>query len=191
MKNGQIGDNQIISLLFDRDQRGLEEIRNKYSRLYGGILRGILEDPQDADECENDLLLALWDSIPPNSPENLMAYICRIARNLGIDRQRANRRKKRGGESGITAELDDSVPDTLSPSFEDEERSAAIRAVVDKFLLELDPTTRVLFLRRYYFFESCEQLAERFRMKRGTVSSKLHRARNQLKNALKKEGINL
>lgn len=50
----------------------------------------ILDDPQDAEECVNDAWLGAWNSIPPQRPDPLRAYVCRIVRNLSLKKLRAN-----------------------------------------------------------------------------------------------------
>ena len=58
-------DNRIIELLFERAENALDEVSHKYSRLYKGILREVLSDECDVEECENDVLMAVWNTIPP------------------------------------------------------------------------------------------------------------------------------
>ena len=73
-------DNEIIGLFFKRSEAALDEVSKKYSGLYKGLLTKILGDDFDADECANDVLLALWNTIPPNHPRSLSAYVCKIAK---------------------------------------------------------------------------------------------------------------
>ena len=69
-------DNRIIELLFERAENALDEVSHKYSRLYKGIIREVLSDECDVEECENDVLMAVWNTIPPNRPDSLSSYIC-------------------------------------------------------------------------------------------------------------------
>ena len=64
-------DNRIIELLFERAETALNEVSHKYSRLYKGIIREVLSDECDVEECENDVLMAVWNTIPPNRPDSL------------------------------------------------------------------------------------------------------------------------
>ena len=88
-------DNRIIELLFERAENALDEVSHKYSRLYKGIIREVLSDEYDVEECGNDVLLAVWNTIPPNRPNSLPSYICKIARRIGINRFKYNTRQKR------------------------------------------------------------------------------------------------
>lgn len=105
-------DNMIIASFWERRESVLEDVSAKYAKLYHGILREILIDEGDVEECANDTLLALWNSIPPNRPNHLPSYICMIARRIGINRYKHNTRQKRGGGYMLLlAELEDSIPD--------------------------------------------------------------------------------
>ncbi|MBE6959900.1 MAG: sigma-70 family RNA polymerase sigma factor [Ruminococcaceae bacterium] len=182
-------DNQILSALFDRNETAMTVLSVKYGHLYRSILWEILENSQDVEECANDTLLAVWNSIPPNMPQNLSAYICKIARRIGIDRLRYQTRKKRGSGYAVTlSELENCLPDTR---FSNPEDRMHIRAVLSQFLGELDITTRVLFIRRYVWMESVSSLAIRYNLIENTVSARLSRARKKLKKVLEKEEITL
>ena len=182
-------DVRIIELLFARSESALEEVSRKYSRLYMRILGGILVDAHDGEECANDLLLAVWNSIPPNRPRSLLAYVCKLARRIGIDRFRYNTGKKRNGEYTVSlTELSECLPSD-EPVAEDGERTSRIREVLSEFLRDCDAETRVLFVRRYVFLESVAELASRFALAENRVSVKLYRARKRLKKLLAREGI--
>jgi len=178
-------DNAIIELLFERSDTALAELGRKYSRLYRGTIREVLANESDIDEAENDLLLAIWKSIPPNRPRNLAAYVCALARRIGVDKLRYNTRLKRGaGYTLMLSELDD-IADTVS----DELPDGRIVEILDGFISGLDAETQILFVRRYVYLESVTSLAERFEMSENHVSVKLYRARKRLKKILEEEGI--
>ncbi len=180
-------DSKIIDQLFDRGENALDELSRKYSRLYKGILREMLGDESDVEECANDVLLAVWNSIPPSRPDSLPAYVCRIARNIGINRLKYNKRQKRdSGYTVLLSELDDCIPDT-GADFREESRR--IGSVLSDFIRNLDAETRILFVRRYIYLESVTSLAKRFGMSENAVSVKLFRARIKLKKVLEKEDI--
>lgn len=180
-------DNMIIEAFWERRENVLGEVSAKYSKLYRGVLREILVDTEDIEECANDLLLALWNSIPPNRPDNLAGYICVLARRIGINRYRHNTRIKRGGGyTLLLSELEDSIPDQSEAYEEDGEK---IAQVLSDFVKEMDAQSRVLFVRRYLFCESTTSLSKRFDLSENTVAVKLFRIRKRLKEKLRKEGI--
>ena len=64
-------DQQIVALFWLRSEEALEQARAKYGRLLQQLCGNILDDPQAAEECVNDTLLALWNTIPPQRPAPL------------------------------------------------------------------------------------------------------------------------
>ena len=184
-------DKEIIDLLFARSENALIELSQKYSQLYKGVLGNMLCDSCDVEECANDVLLAVWNSIPPNDPLNLPAYICKIARRIGINRNKYHTREKRNASYTITlSELDDCIPNREASVSMDVD-SEYIRTVLSDFLRTLDAETRILFVRRYIYLETVTSLAERFKMSENHISVKLFRARKKLKKMLEKEEIYL
>ena len=181
-------DSTIIDLLFRRSEKGLEALDKRFRGLSFSVMSGVLESAEDREECYNDLLLAVWNSIPPQRPLCLEAYVCALSRRVAIDRYRHNTRDKRNAPYTLMlSELEDGVPDT--PCAEDED--GVITAAINDFLKKLDPTTRVLFVRRYIRCESVEELAARFDMSPNAVSSRLYRARVKLCKYLYKENIRI
>ena len=90
-------DKRMTDMIYARDEDGLRAAAEMYGSLCRRVAAGILASPEDAEECFNDALLAVWNSIPPNRPASLSAYICRITRNIAINRFKASTCQKRGG----------------------------------------------------------------------------------------------
>lgn len=90
-------DEQIIQLFFERSEQAISATEERYGAYCRSILRNVLEDPGDREECLNDVYFKLWSQIPPYRPECLRAFVGSIARNCALDRYRARRAEKRGG----------------------------------------------------------------------------------------------
>ena len=186
-------DERIVEMLLARDETALGELDKKYRRLCGKQLSSLLDDHSDIEECINDLLVAVWNSIPPNRPDHLPSYLCKLARRIGVNRLKYNNREKRSTASTVMlSELSECVPDnTFAEEMESEVRAEIIRRAVAAFVKTLDPETRVLFVRRYFYAESVKELSERFGMSENKISVRLYRARAKLKAILEKEGIHV
>ena len=99
-------DSEIVSLYLARDEAAVAQTAEKYGARLRGLARSILDDEHAAEECENDVYLAAWNSIPPHEPRDyLFAYLARIARHTAIDRCRARSRRPES-----LAELDECLP---------------------------------------------------------------------------------
>lgn len=95
-------DKQIIRLFFERSEQAITELSQKYGDLCMKIAKSILNDHQDAEECVNDAYLGAWNSIPPQSPDPLRSYICRIVRNRSLKKLRTNSAIKRGSQFEVS-----------------------------------------------------------------------------------------
>ncbi|HIS45732.1 MAG TPA: sigma-70 family RNA polymerase sigma factor, partial [Candidatus Scatomorpha merdigallinarum] len=77
-----------------------------------------------------------------------------------------------------------------APSPEDAAISSELSELINCFLGSLNERERGIFLRRYFYVETPEQIAERYGLKRGNVSTILSRTRSKLKSFLESEGYN-
>lgn len=104
-------DREIIQLFFDRDERAIAESRDKYGKYCDGIAAGILHTREDREECVSDTWLRAWQTIPPQNPASLKAYLGRLCRCFAIDRYRHLRRRKRSRDMEcVLTELDGICP---------------------------------------------------------------------------------
>ena len=90
-------DKELIQLYFNRDEQAICETQRIFGRYLYTIAHNILGSVQDAEECVNDVLMRLWNHIPPAKPENVHAYFSSVARSVARSRYKANHTIKRGG----------------------------------------------------------------------------------------------
>lgn len=183
-------DENIIELYLQRSQQAVLETKKKYGAYCRAITRNILSNYLDIEECENDTYLAAWNTIPPQIPRKLSIFLGRIARNIALDKHGYNTAKKRNNEfEVILAELEECIAgdDTVESAFEVGE----ISNVLNQFLYTLDVQARNVFIKRYWYSASVEELCEQFHMSSSKVKSMLFRTRKKLKLYLEEEGIHL
>lgn len=181
-------DSKIIELFFDRDENALLQTSAKYGAYCSSIAFNVLGNPEDAGECMNDTLLRAWNSIPPQRPQSLRAYLGRIARNLALDRYDRLTAEKRGGGQYELAldELSECIAETERP-YEDSQLSA----LIDAFLEKQDAEKRKMFVKRYFYLDPVKKIAKDLSVSESKVKTTLLRLRNSLKEELQKEGINI
>ena len=181
-------DSAIIDLYWARDQAAVTETDRKYGPLCRSLSLRITGSREDAEECVNDTWHRAWDTMPPQRPESLGAYLLRIVRNLSIDRWRARRAEKRGcGLESLVLELEDCVP--AAPSAEAAWEARETAAAIDRWLDGLDRADRVLFVRRYWYGDRVDELAARLGKSPNTTAQRLRRLRAGLRRALEREGV--
>ena len=175
-------DQQIIELFYARAECAIEECAKKYGAYCRTIAGHILPDDSDVEECVSDTWLRVWNAIPPNRPERLGAFLGWITRNLALDRLRAEKRR-----CPIREELGECLT-AGDPTASMVDRVVLTQAL-DRFLAGLPPKKRKLFLRRYWYFASVEELSRDFGMRESNVKMTLLRLRRELKVQLEQEGI--
>ena len=182
-------DRQIIALYNERSEAALSETAKKYGRYCRTIAYNILFSEEDTEECVNDTWLRAWESIPPQCPERLSAFLGKITRNLALNRYKHNTREKRGGGQTLLVleELAECIPG--GNSTEADAEGALLVDVLNRFLEEQPAEKRKVFLRRYWYLCSVKEIAEDFGLSESNVKMTLLRMRSKLKQTLEKEGI--
>ena len=56
-------DTDIVGLFWDRNEDAVSETKKQYEQYCMYIAKNVLQNEQDAEECFNDALLAVWKSI--------------------------------------------------------------------------------------------------------------------------------
>lgn len=205
-------DDDLALRLCKRDPEALETLISRYSRELFYFIRLVLDGigvPQDAEECVNDLFVAVWQEIDTFDANRgtLHTWLTMRAKYIALDRRRqlcrrqahsmqpADETRQWGStdgsgnrqSSGRGYEYDHRValpphPETSMESLleQSEQREELRRALAT--LPELD---RYLIYQRYFKFASTEELATQTGLTRHAVDTRLWRARKSLREALK------
>ena len=181
-------DGRIVEMYFERKENAIAETAKKYGRFLRDMAGRILQSPEDVEECVNDVYHDAWQSIPPNRPHSLAAYLGSIARRRAIDLYRKNTSEKRGnGEAAlILSELEECLPSRSD--VEKEAESKETLKLINAFLKTLSKDSRNIFLCRYWYAYSVTDIAKRFGFKEAKVTSSLFRTRQRLHDYLESEG---
>ena len=180
-------DFKIVDLYWERSERAISETRTKYEKMLSGISYSLLKSREDAEECVNDTYLSAWNQMPSDRPTYLGAYLSKIIRALSIDKFRSRHSKRRGGFDELCAELDECISSGVS--IEEQYDNERLVRIINRFLESLSEERRVIFVRRYFYSDTVEQIAERMRISRSKVKTSLFRMREELKQILEKEGM--
>lgn len=179
-------DKKIIKLLFARAENAISELAAKFGRQLHRIAYNILENSLDAEECTNDTYLALWNAIPPVSPDPLAPYVYRTGRNTALKRLHRDTAQKRNSRYDVSLEeLNGCLP---GEDMEQTMDAKELGRTIDRFLDTASKENRYIFLRRYWFGDSVGEIAKELKLQENAVYVRLNRIRNSLKDYLKKEG---
>ena len=187
-RRDRLQDNEIIELISSKDERGLAELQSKFFKLIMKIGLGMLDSHEDAEDCANDTLLRVWNAIPPDKPENLTAYVCKIARRLVINRMRYNKAASRSCDLiGELDELGEIIP-SGGRSVEQNAEDAELSSVIGEWLNTLDKRQHKLFMLRYFYLQSVKESARACSMSESSAGNMLLRLRKSLKKYLEERG---
>ena len=181
-------DTEIINLFFERSEQAIEELAKKHGSAVARVVRNILGNAQDSEECVNDTYLGCWNSIPPQRPDPLRSYVCRIARNLATKKYHANTADKRNSQYDLALdELEDYLSD--SDSVENAYEAQELKEAINGFLATLSYSDRFLFMRRYWYSDPVQDIAKMAHSTNNSVTVRLFRIREKLRRYLEKEGL--
>jgi RNA polymerase sigma-70 factor, ECF subfamily len=126
---------------------------------------------EDARELTQEVFLRVARAAVPDTDEGgRRAWLFRIARNLALNRVRDDRRR------GVAVELTD---DSAAPA------TQTLAAALREALNQLNPVDRDVFLMREAGGLSYEEISFACQLTPDAVRSRLHRARQQLRNTLR------
>lgn len=184
-------DTAIIDLYWSRSEDAIAETEKKYGRYCRTIAWNILRDWQDCEECVSDTYFNAWKAMPPQRPNRLAVFLGKITRNLALDRYKANTARKRG--SGQVALALEELRDCLPAPVPTEQivDDITLTETLKRFLADLKPEARRVFLRRYWYASSIGEIARDYGWTESRVKMSLLRSREKLKARLEEEGITL
>lgn len=174
-----IDDEKIIELFFERSEQAIQELDNKYGKICHNFSYNILNNRQDAEECVNEAYLGVWNAIPPANPTPLLSYIVKIVRNISLHVYWKNAAVKRNSIYTIALqEMESCIPD--SSTIEDEMEAKELARIIENFLDTLTVENRVIFVRRYWFFDSYKDIAKFVGLSEKNISVRLTRIREKM-----------
>ena len=180
-------DSQIIALFWERCEDAIRETDAAYGRKLYAISDKILRSQQDAEESVSDTYMRAWETIPPQKPNYFFAYLAKICRNFSLSKLQWNSAAKRNTEVvSLTQEMEQCIPDR---SHERKLEGEEIGRVLNRFLDSISLESRLIFMRRYWYTDSIQEIAARYNISQSKVKTQLHRTRNKLQLFLESEGI--
>lgn len=180
-------ESDILEAFFARREEAIRHTDALYGKRLLHLAENILKNAEDAQECVSDTYFRTWETIPPQRPGNLFAYLAKLCRNAALDRLDWNRAAKREAEIvTLTQEMEACIPDSFC-RIQPENRE--IGRMIDAFLRTQPKENQVIFLRRYWYADSIAEIAASCDLSEGAVQMRLSRMKDKLRNYLKKEGI--
>lgn len=170
---------EIIELLLQKDEKGIDALLQHYGPLMRYIMTPILPNPQDREDCLSEVTMRIWDKAELFNGQrgSWNAWLTAITRNTALNHKRNLSRHN------SLEEIPENTPSS-EPTPEDiiiqQERQAAIR----RALQQLSEREQMLFYRKYYYLQSTAQIASELGMTERAVEGKLYRLKKRLRKIL-------
>ena len=173
-----MNEQEIISLIRLRDEKGMEALLTHYGPLMRYIIAPILQSPEDREECLSDVAMRVWEKINYFDPKQgkWTAWLTAITRNTALNRARKN-------AADTAQEIPPEMPSreiTPEESVLKKERAAALTRAIK----QLSSNEQTLFYRKYYYMQSAEQIASEMGLSLRAVEGKLYRVKKKLRKML-------
>lgn len=183
-----MGDEEIIDLYWNREERAISETDRKYGRMLYAVAINILSDRLDSEECVNDTYLGTWNQIPPKRPTVFRLFLTKITRNISVDKFR-----ERGAAKRIPSEFVvslDELSECISCSMDTEHdfKIGEMIRILNEYLCTLSAREEFIFVCRYYYADRVSHIAQMLKMNESTVYRDLTRIRRGLRERMEKEG---
>lgn len=169
------------------DDAPFGELVERYAPRVFSVLRGLLASEADAEDVSQEVFLKVYRSLPRfHRRSSLFTWIYRVAVNAAHDWGKKHRRHRHASLSrspeGSGNEILDPVAEGEIPAagLEEGERIRAVHAA----LAELPERYRTILVLRELEGLTYEEIADALSLKKGTVESRLFRARQMLKQVM-------
>ena len=169
---------QWMALLQQGDEKALERLLTHYDGMLRYIAGGILEAPQDREDCLAQVRLKLWESRGQYDPERSSpaTWLTALCRNAAVDHLRRLQRQGCG-------ELPEAHPDPAPGPEEQLLQKERIQAL-ERALNALPARDRNLVYRKYYYLQTTARMAAELGLTERAVEGKLYRIRRKLQKQL-------
>ena len=174
-----MGEREIIELLLQKDEQGMNALLLHYGPLMKYIIAPIVKNSHDREDCLSEAAMRVWDRIEQFQPErgSWSAWLTAVTRNTALNYVRKNSRQ------GSAEEISENMP-SPEPTPEEIVLQKERQEAVENALRRLSRGDRLLFYRKYYYRQSTAQIASELGLSERAVEGKLYRLKKQLRKML-------
>lgn len=175
------GELELIQRSLNGDMDAWGEIVRRYKEAVFGVALGILGNPADAEDAAHDAFIRAYEGLHTfRLDKRFSTWIFAVTANVCKNKLRRERlfaplkhisKLTKGGDPAA--------------QFAQQERSRLVRESLD----QLSPKYRMPLVLRYYADLDYKDIAEVLSLPEGTVKTRLHRAKSELKRILERKGV--
>jgi RNA polymerase sigma-70 factor (ECF subfamily) len=184
-------DQEIVALARAGEEVAYRELIRRYERPLFSLLFRMVRDRELAEDLAQETFVKALNAIESYRPEfKFSSWIFKIANNAAIDHLRRRELDTLSLEGSPQAETPEAIEATAlqiggrqeSPLAEVEARE--LGGQIEAAIAQLRPEYRSCILLRHVEGRAYEEIAEILNLPLGTVKTYIHRARNELRQAL-------
>ena len=184
-------DQEIVALARAGEEVAYRELIRRYERPLFSLLFRMVRDRELAEDLAQETFVKALNAIESYRPEfKFSSWIFKIANNAAIDHLRRRELDTLSLEGSPQAETPEAIEATAlqiggrqeSPLAEVEARE--LGGQIEAAIAQLRPEYRSCILLRHVEGRAYEEIAEILSLPLGTVKTYIHRARNELRQAL-------
>jgi RNA polymerase sigma-70 factor (ECF subfamily) len=170
---------ELVSLLKDRDNRAFAYLYDNYSGALYGIILQILDNTELSNDVLQEVFINIWRKMESYDPSKgrLYTWMLNIARNASIDTLRSKSFQNSQKNQSFPENVDGLSTGTSQPNID----NIGLRKTLEKLKSE----QRVLIDLAYFKGYTHEEIADIEGIPLGTVKTRIRTALQQLRNILK------
>lgn len=174
-----MNDERTIRAIAARDERAMDRLMDRYSRLLWSVASKVLQGvgtEEDLEECVADVFVFLWMNPEKFDPArgSLKSYLAMVARSRALNRCRQLSRHDAVALDDLPPSQEPAAQDTLLLPDD------ALRSAIDG-LREPD---REIVIRRYCYDEKPREIAASLHLPVKQIENRLYRAKQLLRDRL-------
>ncbi len=184
-------DQDIVALARGGEEAAYRELIRRYERPLFSLLYRMVRDRELAEDLAQETFVKALNAIESYRPEfKFSSWIFKIANNAAIDHLRRRELDTLSLEGSPQAETPEAIEATAlqignrQESPLDEVEARELGGQIETAIAQLRPEYRSCILLRHVEGRAYEEIAEILNLPLGTVKTYIHRARNELRQAL-------
>jgi len=175
-ENGmKVDDDNLIHQLKKKNPKALDYLVDRYSNLIFKVAYSVLRSKEESEECLNDALLKIWNSMDSFNKDKskFVTWIIIITKYTAIDYLRKEKKHK----ANVSIE-DIEINDNFDLENEILSRDFFIKVLND--IKNMDKENREIFIRRFFLMESIKDISEKMVITESAVANRLLRGKRKL-----------
>jgi RNA polymerase sigma-70 factor (ECF subfamily) len=184
-------DQEIVALARAGEEAAYRELIRRYERPLFSLLYRMVRDRELAEDLAQETFVKALNAIESYRPEfKFSSWIFKIANNAAIDHLRRRELDTLSLEGSPHAETPEAVEATALQIGDRQEspldtvEARELGGQIERAIAQLRPEYRSCILLRHVEGRAYEEIAEILNLPLGTVKTYIHRARNELRQAL-------